>query len=470
MHTAMAMTMSSGGSLDDTMRNTTSRPTPDHRTRRHCCDTDGVAMMTRATAAAMRGEVAKAGSVSSMTWRVLGSMPAITPRSARSLVSSAMASPAPVAPSSRAAAWRNRRRAASATSTTNGTTTAPITARPVSTSAKRSGTRWYTSTRSRSAPPIVLRAQVATATPTPTRARPTSRRTTSAWDRTRRRGETDTTTPAVTPTWSLVTPSGARGWVLCTRSSWHGAGPIPATPTTMERSGRGIGGQDPGSRGQNGIGLELGQHRVGRADVEARRRLDHELGHDTVLQDGRVALGAGAEAEPAAVQLQAHLGREVAVAVGQHEHRVAGVLGLAPGAHDEDVVHGDAGHGVDALGPEVVGPEDEAGQVVVRAGGREGARDREQDDLALAQHVAALHGAGTLVGHRHQLHIGDAVANRDRHRSSSRDGTGTPRSCLSRDPPSASARRCPDAAAPRPGGWPGRRAPAGLVEAQMRRP
>ena len=57
MPTAMAITTSSDGSFDDTTRNSTSSPTHGHSTRRHWCDSQGVATMTRATAEAISGDV-----------------------------------------------------------------------------------------------------------------------------------------------------------------------------------------------------------------------------------------------------------------------------------------------------------------------------------------------------------------------------------------------------------------------------
>ena len=66
---------------------------------------------------------------------------------------------------------------------------------------------------------MVLRNQVATSTPTPTSASAAMSRTTSACERTRWRGETDTTTPASTPTCSFssgVASGGTTASVLCT--------------------------------------------------------------------------------------------------------------------------------------------------------------------------------------------------------------------------------------------------------------
>ena len=107
-----------------------------------------------------------------------------------------------------------------------------------------------------------------------------------------------------------------------------------------------------------------------------------------VLDDHRIALRARAHAEARAVQLQADRLGEVAVAVGQHQHVVADALVLAPGLHHEHVVDRDAGDGVDALGLQVGGVLLEAGQVLGRAGGGEGARHGEQGHgLALEQLV-----------------------------------------------------------------------------------
>ena len=97
MPTAMAITTSRDDSFDDTMRKSTSRPTLVHRTRRHCCDSQGVEMMTRATADAMSGDVGNDVDVSSTTRSVAGSMPAMMPWSARNSVGSCIAIVAPTA-------------------------------------------------------------------------------------------------------------------------------------------------------------------------------------------------------------------------------------------------------------------------------------------------------------------------------------------------------------------------------------
>ena len=85
----------------------------------------------------------------------------------------------------------------------------------------------------------------------------------------------------------------------------------------------------------------------------------------------RKPVGAHAEAGPGDVD--AHGAGEVGGAVGHHHHLVADVLVLAPGVHYEDVVDREADDEVDALGLERVGALNEARQVLVGTGRREGA-------------------------------------------------------------------------------------------------
>ena len=81
------------------------------------------------------------------------------------------------------------------------------------------------------------------------------------------------------------------------------------------------------------------------------------------------------------------LAGEFAVAVGEHEHPVADVLVAAPGAHHEGVVDRQAGDRVDPLRPDLVSPDDEPREVVVRTGRGERSGHREQHDLALAERL-----------------------------------------------------------------------------------
>ena len=231
MPTAMATTMSRGGSLDDTTRNTTSSATPDHSTRRHCWDSQGPAMMTSATAAAMSREVAMAGSVSSTTRSVAGSTAAMTPCEAEELGQPGHGQ-ARHGPGEQRRGLAGQRRTRSTTTATTGTTPAKITTRPVSASAKRSGDPLVDVDQ------VLLGAADGVAQPRGHEHPDTHQhqekmsRTTSACERTQWRGETDTTTPATTPTCSFSSSgTPARRPHLCSaqRSSSHDGNPLPMT-------------------------------------------------------------------------------------------------------------------------------------------------------------------------------------------------------------------------------------------------
>src|SRR5262245_10484550 len=139
------------------------------------------------------------------------------------------------------------------------------------------------------------------------------------------------------------------------------------------------GAEDRGARSTGR--LQLADRRFGARDLELPGGLDVDLLDDAVLDDHREALVPRAEAELRAVHLEAELPRELAVTVREHHHLARGSLGLSPRVHHEGIVHGDAGDEVDALRLDGVGVLDVAGQVLVRAGGGEGARHAEEDDL-----------------------------------------------------------------------------------------
>jgi len=105
------------------------------------------------------------------------------------------------------------------------------------------------------------------------------------------------------------------------------------------------------------------QHVLGRRDLEGARLLDEQVLDDAVVDDHGIALAARAEAELRAVHGEAHRLGELAVAVAQHEHLVAGLLVLAPGTHHERVIDGNAGDGVDTLRLELVSFGHEPGHV-----------------------------------------------------------------------------------------------------------
>ena len=98
----------------------------------------------------------------------------------------------------------------------------------------------------------------------------------------------------------------------------------------------------------------------------------------------------GAEADAGAVHLETQGLREIRVAIGDEAHLVARAALLAPGLHHERVVDRHADDVVDALGLDLVGLLDEAGQVLVRAGRSERARHREQHDLLPGEQLVGL--------------------------------------------------------------------------------
>src|SRR3546814_12264739 len=90
---------------------------------------------------------------------------------------------------------------------------------------------------------------------------------------------------------------------------------------------------------------KLFEHMIRARHLELAGRFDVELFDDTVVDDHRIALAAGAHAECLAVHRQADRLREIAIAVGETRYRV-GAAALAPGAHDQgDVDRGESGSG-----------------------------------------------------------------------------------------------------------------------------
>ena len=96
---------------------------------------------------------------------------------------------------------------------------------------------------------------------------------------------------------------------------------------------------------------------------------------------------------------------------------IAGVLFLAPGAHDEDIVDRQTDDGIDALGLERVGVVDETGQVLGRAGRRKGAGQAEDGDLLAAEDVVGGNAFRPVGGHNRQVDGWNFIAYVDGHES-----------------------------------------------------
>src|ERR1043166_1934222 len=166
------------------------------------------------------------------------------------------------------------------------------------------------------------------------------------------------------------------------RGNWMSlimGGPPPQSVTT-KRAGCRPPPFSPSSRRLKGF-----QHGFRTRHLEGAGVLDVERLHHAVLRDERIAPRALAHAVAGAVHLESDRTREIAIAVGEHQHLVVDFLILAPGVHDEGVVDREARDGVDTLTLEIAGLLHEARQVLRRAGRRESAwgKDQKVDDKVL---------------------------------------------------------------------------------------
>jgi len=123
---------------------------------------------------------------------------------------------------------------------------------------------------------------------------------------------------------------------------------------------------------------------------------------------GQERVPSGSHAQPHGLVAQIELAPdgpgEVTVPIGQQEHLVVDVEVLLPGFHDEGVVDRNASDGVDPFGLELLGLVDEAREVLLGAGGSEGAGDGEEDGLLVLGEVGDGGGlelaGGVEVGER----------------------------------------------------------------------
>ena len=106
---------------------------------------------------------------------------------------------------------------------------------------------------------------------------------------------------------------------------------------------------------------------------------------DPVLDQHRVAVGTLTKAAALQVELHADRAGEIAAAIGQHQHLVADILRLAPGAHDKGVIDRNAGDLIDAFCLQLRCLVDITRQVTLRAGRGERAGHREQSHLLAAE-------------------------------------------------------------------------------------
>eukprot|EP00268_Persea_americana_P006501 TRINITY_DN12345_c0_g1_i1.p2 TRINITY_DN12345_c0_g1~~TRINITY_DN12345_c0_g1_i1.p2 ORF type:complete len:205 (+),score=39.93 TRINITY_DN12345_c0_g1_i1:425-1039(+) len=130
------------------------------------------------------------------------------------------------------------------------------------------------------------------------------------------------------------------------------------------------------------------EHILSAAKGEGPSLLQIQHLNDSIIDQHRVPSRPHPEPHRlvAKVELHPDLARELTVPVGEQQDLVADLEVLLPCAHHEGVIDGDAGDGVDALGAEVAGLFDEAREMLLGAGGGEGAGDGEEDGfLALGE-------------------------------------------------------------------------------------
>jgi len=100
--------------------------------------------------------------------------------------------------------------------------------------------------------------------------------------------------------------------------------------------------------------------------------------------------------------------------VAEHE-QLLGVLGLAPGVHDEGVIDRHAGDGIHPHGLDLVGVHHVAGQVGQAASGGECPGNREQQDLLASKDVLGGDICRAFFAHGLEGTGGDLVPGFDSH-------------------------------------------------------
>lgn len=96
----------------------------------------------------------------------------------------------------------------------------------------------------------------------------------------------------------------------------------------------------------------------------ADRGLSEAAAHHAVVSDEGVAARSDAHALAREVQFNAHLVRERATAVGEHEHAPRILQALGPSVHHKGVIHAHARHRVDPPPPHLCCARHKAWQVL----------------------------------------------------------------------------------------------------------
>lgn len=123
------------------------------------------------------------------------------------------------------------------------------------------------------------------------------------------------------------------------------------------------------------------EHVLSSAESKGAALLQIEHLNDAVFCQKGVPSGPNSQSHRLVtqVELTANSLSEHPVPIRQQKHFIVDSKILLPGPHNEGVVHGNAGDGVDAFGFQLGGFLDEAREVFLGAGGGEGAGDGEED-------------------------------------------------------------------------------------------
>ena len=143
-------------------------------------------------------------------------------------------------------------------------------------------------------------------------------------------------------------------------------------------------------------------------------RFDH-----AILGVERITLGPGEKADRRGVKGEAECLGEAGIGVSQEREACrAGPGRFAPCLHHEGIVDRNADDVFDALGRESIFRADEAGHMGRMAGGREGAGDPEDHNLAAFGQRGDGDLFGTISAHTDQGGFGQRLACGNRHASS----------------------------------------------------
>src|SRR5690348_7627320 len=164
--------------------------------------------------------------------------------------------------------------------------------------------------------------------------------------------------------------------------------------------------QQQGRAGYSSMWLKIREHGLGIRYLEgiiSRVGLNEHLLDSSVVDEHRIAPGAGSQQRFPVVHLHSHRSRKLRVGIGQEVYALR-PFGLLPRLHDEWIVHGEADDIRDACGFEIAQQRDIPRDVRRAARRCESARQSEQDHAPAPEELAHTDGAHLAVPHLRQLY------------------------------------------------------------------